>query len=95
MVDPQPDRRAEPNHDVVLGELQKIVEKSLKRKKLDLDVRGVLAILALLGAFGLAFALLFRGAAPEIPTWAAALVSGVTGFYFGSRAGGTVNGNGH
>lgn len=66
----------------------------------DLDVRGVIALLVVVGVFMLAFAQLFvaasRGsdftgpeviaAAAAIPAWAAAVVGGVTGFYFGSRS---------
>jgi len=66
------------------------------RRRIDWDVRGILAIMALLGAFSLAFVQLvvLRDTA-EIPAWAAAVVSGVTGFYFGSRGGGTSGGNGY
>lgn len=77
----------------------KTLSAANRRSRLDIDVRGLLAILALLGAFTLAFTQLALGAAngAEIPAWAAAIVAGVTGFYFGSR-GGTAstytNGNG-
>jgi hypothetical protein len=61
----------------------------LERKaRFDLDVRGMLAILALIGSFALAFVqLILRGNA-DIPAWAAAVVTGIAGFYFGSRSGG-------
>lgn len=62
--------------------------KAFRQKRLDLDVRGILAIMSLLGAFGLAFLQLQSPlASAEIPAWAAAIVAGVSGFYFGSRAG--------
>jgi len=65
-------------------------EGRIFRRRIDWDVRGILAILSLLGAFSLAFTQLVitpeHGA--EIPAWAAAIVAGVTGFYFGSRGGG-------
>lgn len=58
------------------------------RKVLDLDVRGVLAILAIIGTFTLSFVqLLFTELqSAEIPAWAAAIVASITGFYFGSRS---------
>lgn len=58
-------------------------------KGFDLDVRGLLAIMTVTGAFALAFTQLFlvSSAGAEIPAWAAAIVAGVTGFYFGSRSG--------
>lgn len=60
------------------------------RRRIDWDVRGILAILSLLGAFSLAFTQLVLSPehSAEIPAWAAAIVAGVTGFYFGSRGGG-------
>jgi hypothetical protein len=64
------------------------------RRRIDWDVRGILAILSLVGAFSLAGVQLAILNTAEIPAWAAAVVSGVTGFYFGSR-GGSTNGNGH
>lgn len=79
--------------------------KLRRRQQFDWDVRGMLAILCVLGAFALAFAQLLvvalRATSPvevlksaaEIPAWAAAVVAGVTGFYFGSRGGG--NGKEH
>lgn len=58
-----------------------------KRARFDLDVRGLLAIITILAAFALAFAqLILRGNA-DIPAWSAAVVAGITGFYFGSRGG--------
>ena len=55
------------------------------RRMIDWDVRGILAILSLVGAFALSFTQLIVGGSAEIPAWAAAIVAGVTGFYFGSR----------
>ena len=69
----------------------------------DLDVRGLLAILSLVGAFllsGLQLMVVMMTPNIEftsvsdivqsttIPAWAAAITAGVAGFYFGSRAGG-------
>jgi hypothetical protein len=67
------------------------------RRRIDWDVRGILAILALVGAFALAFVqLVFTpDKSAEIPAWAAAVVSGVTGFYFGSRGGSSGGADGH
>ena len=69
-------------HDTTTGRLF--------RRRIDWDVRGILAILSLLGAFALAFTQLAFSPehSAEIPAWAAAIVAGVTGFYFGSRGGG-------
>ncbi len=59
------------------------------RRTIDWDVRGILAIMSLIGVFGLAIVQVFYlHASPEVPAWAAAIVASVTGFYFGSRAGG-------
>ncbi len=70
----------------------------LRRRRLDLDVRGILAILALIGAFTLAFVqLLYSATGPhtaDIPAWAATTVGAIVGFYFGGRGSGG-GGNGH
>jgi hypothetical protein len=58
------------------------------------DVRGLLAIIALVGAFALAFAQLFlKDGTSDIPTWAASTVSAILGFYFGGRERHDRNGN--
>lgn len=67
-------------------------------RRLDLDVRGVLAILALVGAFAMAFVQLLRGSTADIPAWAATTVGAIVGFYFGGRGGEAAragNGSGH
>ena len=56
------------------------------RTRVDWDVRGILAILALLGGFTLAGASMLTVGTADIPAWAAATVSAVMGFYFGSRS---------
>lgn len=58
------------------------------RRRLDLDVRGVLAVLSLIGVFTLAFVQLLgnRGTA-DVPAWATTVVGAVIGFYFGGRTG--------
>jgi len=61
------------------------------RRRVDWDVRGILALLALLGAFSLAFAQLVRGDDANIPAWAATTVGAIVGFYFGGR--GSANGD--
>jgi hypothetical protein len=65
--------------------------EGLKRRRVDWDVRGILALLALLGAFGLAFAQLVTHGDANIPAWAATTVGAIVGFYFGGRGGS----NGH
>lgn len=62
-----------------------------KRRRVDWDVRGILATLALLGAFTLAFVQLAKGIDANIPAWAATTVGAIVGFYFGGRGGS----NGH
>lgn len=64
----------------------------LKRRRVDWDVRGILALLALLGAFGMAFAQLAARGDANIPAWAATTVGAIVGFYFGGR--GSTNGTG-
>jgi len=73
-----------------------------KKGGFDLDVRGLLAILSLVGAFllsGLQLLMIYASnvelkdvsdvvQSTTIPAWAAAITAGVAGFYFGSRAGG-------
>lgn len=66
-----------------------------KHRRVDWDVRGILAILAVLGAFSLAFTQLTLDLGSDIPAWAATLVGAVAGFYFGSRGGGSAGGNGY
>lgn len=69
----------------LLREHESRMLKTERRRTLDLDVRGMLAILAVLCSFGLAFAQLFLQGNADIPAWAAAVVTGIAGFYFGSR----------
>lgn len=57
----------------------------LQRRRIDWDVRGIIAILALIGTFTLAGAQLLLGHSADIPAWAAALVATVTTYYFVSR----------
>lgn len=66
--------------------------KTDRRGRLDLDVRGILALAALIGAFGLSFTQLFLLGSADVPAWVSAIVAGVAGYYFGARSGGT---NGH
>lgn len=63
-----------------------------KGPKLDLDVRGLLAIMAMVGGFALGFLIQIQTGKADIPAWAAAVVTGVVGFYFGGK--GSSNGNG-
>lgn len=65
-----------------------MIEKEERRRRLDLDVRGILAVIALVGSFALGFVQLFMRGNADIPAWAAAVVTGIAGFYFGSRGGG-------
>jgi hypothetical protein len=64
----------------------------------DLDVRGVLAIIGLVGGLGYQFYIAANNPSVavselSIPSWMAATISAVIGFYFGARGGG--GGNGH
>lgn len=57
------------------------------------DTRALLAVMALLGAIGYQFTtFLVLHTTAEIPAWLSAVVMGVSGFYFGSRAAETTNG---
>ena len=64
----------------------------LKRRRVDWDVRGILALLALIGAFAIATVQLVQGHTADIPAWMATTVGAVVGFYFGGR--GSSNGHG-
>lgn len=61
-------------------------------RRIDWDVRGIIALISITAAFVIAgLQLTFKGDA-NIPAWAATLVGGITGFYFGSRGGGPGSG---
>ena len=55
------------------------------RKRFDLDVRGLIAIIVVLAGFALGFAQLVLTGSSEIPAWAAGVVGSVVGYYFASR----------
>jgi len=62
----------------------------ITRLGLDLDVRGLLALISVLGLFGIVFTQLFTGLAVTIPPEVAGTVGAAVGFYFGGKgAGGT------
>lgn len=63
-----------------------VVEQAIARVREVLDGLERLAVLSLIGTFTMAGVLLALGKDPEIPAWAAAVVSTVLGFYFGSRS---------
>lgn len=74
------------NHE---PEAQRERIRTLERKaRFDLDVRGLLAVVALVLSFALAIMQLLLKGNADIPAWAAAVVTGIAGFYFGSRGGG-------
>ncbi len=56
-------------------------------RRVDWDVRGILAFLAVIGAFAIQGALIANGNGQEMPPWVVGLVSAIVAFYFGSRAG--------
>lgn len=78
------------------SDVAKLEAKLDRAKRLDLDVRGLLAIFAVIGTFALSAAGLVLQHSAEIPAWAAAMVASIVGFYFGSKAGPSngANGNG-
>jgi hypothetical protein len=49
------------------------------------DIRGILAIVGLVGAFGLAFYGVIRGGSGDIPAWSAGLVAAIVTSYFVSK----------
>ena len=73
-------------HKQVAGRVDDL-RKIERSRHFDLDTRGLLAVMALVGAFSLAFFQLALKGTADIPAWAAAVVTGVAGFYFGSRSG--------
>ena len=48
--------------------------------------RGLLAVIAVLGVFGLAGTNLYLHGTAEVPTWTATLTGAIVAFYFGERA---------
>lgn len=85
-------------HDVEVlarAEVAKEVAKAERRRRFDLDVRGVLALIVVLGLFGIAFIQLAQGQPINIPTELWTFGGLVIGYYFASRVSGTTGSNGH
>lgn len=62
----------------------------LHRRRIDWDVRGILAILSIVGVFALAGVnLVYKGDA-NIPAWAATIAATISTYYFVTKA---ANGN--
>ena len=68
-------------------------DSRFKRRRLDWDIRGVLAVLSLLGTFGYAVAqmIMSGSVSAEVPPWMPTITGTVIAFYFGGRSS---NGNG-
>jgi len=72
-------------------------QKAEKRRRFDWDVRGLLAVITITGFFAIILAqliiavmqgqLVSADKSIRIPAEVAAIVTGVAGFYFGSRSG--------
>jgi hypothetical protein len=77
-----------------LNEIRAELKSADRARRMDWDIRGVLAIMSLIGAVGLAVMSQLSGQKGEVPTWAAAMVMSVIGFYFGSKGGGNGKGKG-
>jgi len=70
-----------------------------KHRRVDWDVRGIIALIVTVGVFGIASlqVLTDHPDGATIPAWAAGLVTGVNVFYFATRGNGNgsrKNGNG-
>lgn len=96
-MDEEPDdSRAVAFDEELRRELRNALEKQKKQAqqgRLDLDMRGILALVGLLGAFGLSFSQLFLQGSADVPAWVSAIVGGIAGYYFGSREYRSINGN--
>lgn len=81
-----------------VAEIASQLQREERRKRLDFDVRGLLAIITVVGFFLMIFAQLVIAVlqgqtvtaerSVRIPAEVAAVVTGVAGFYFGSRSNG-------
>lgn len=79
-------------HDQAVQEVATAVKehaKTERRKTLDLDVRGVIGFMSVCGLFGIVFMQLITNRPIAIPAEVAGIVSGIIGYYYGSRAGNT------
>ena len=74
------------NEDLHVG---RDAKNRLYRRRIDWDVRGILAIFAVIGAFALQAVMIVRGDAGDMPPWVVGLVSAIIAFYFGSRSSGS------
>ena len=59
-----------------------------KHRRLDWDVKGVIAFMAVFGAFALQATLIINHDPSEMPPWVVGLVSAIVAFYFGARTNG-------
>ena len=74
--------------DTNSGDVKQDEDPRFKHRRLDWDIKGVLAILAMFGAFGIQITLIIGGSSSDMPPWVVGLVSAVVAFYFGSRGNG-------
>ncbi len=51
------------------------------------DPRGVLAVIAVIGAFALQGYLTYTGSTADMPPWVVGLVSAIVAFYYGYKSG--------
>ena len=61
-----------------------------RHRRLDWDIRGVLAVMSLFGTFGYAIAVMVISGnyTVEIPPWMPTITGTVVAFYFGGRSNG-------
>ena len=73
-----------------MSELGPLEDPRYKKRRLDWDVRGVIAILLVLGTFSYAGVQLLVTGNPstDIPLWMPTLTGTVIAFYFGGRMNG-------
>ena len=70
------------------GDVKKEEDPRFKHRRLDWDVKGVLAIMAVLGAFAIQGVLIATHDTNGMPPWTVGLVSAIVAFYFGARGNG-------
>lgn len=77
-----------------LSDLGPAEDSRFKHRRLDWDIRGVLAVLSLVGTFGYAVTLMVLSGnySIEIPPWMPTITGTVVAFYFGGRSGNGSNG---
>lgn len=74
--------------DMNTGDLREQEDPRFKHRRLDWDVKGLIAVLAVFGAFAIQTILIIRNDTLDMPPWVVGLVSAIVAFYFGARSNG-------